>query len=63
MMSHANKLPTRLILIPQSREKGLAQISLFTLGKQGDTNFVGEVPHFVRDDRGLTQARVRFTRP
>jgi hypothetical protein len=63
MTSHANKLPTRVILIPQSREKDLAQISLFALGKQGDTNFAGGVPYFVRDDQGLTQARVRFTSP
>jgi len=55
------RLSTWVILIPQSREKDLAQIALITLGKQRDTTCVGEVPHFVRDDARSARSRVRFT--
>jgi hypothetical protein len=57
MICHGNKLPTRVIL---SGAKDLPQTSLITLGRPGDTNFVGEVPHLIRDDWGLTQIELTY---
>jgi hypothetical protein len=46
MRSRSYKLATLVILSGAD----LTQASLITLGKQRDTNSVGDVPHFVRDD-------------
>jgi hypothetical protein len=59
MRSHLDKLPGVVIL---RGAKHLTPASLITLGKQCDTNSVGEGPDFVRDDgrptqRGLLLAR------
>ena len=59
MRSHPDKLPGVVIL---SEAKDLTPASSITLGKQCDTNSVGEIPHLVRDDarpiqRGLSLSR------
>jgi hypothetical protein len=59
MRSHSHKLATLVIL---SVAKDLTQASLITLGKQRDTNSVGEVPHFVRDDARPMRRGVLLTR-
>ena len=52
------KFSRRVILSPA---KDLTQASLITLIKHRDTNFVGEVPHFVRDDLHWARPPLPFT--
>ena len=59
MRSHPDKLLG--VAIP-SGEKDLTPASLITFGKQHDTNSVGEVPHFVRDDARPIQRGLLLTR-
>jgi hypothetical protein len=59
MRSHPDKLPGVLIL---SGAKDLTQASLITLRIQRDTNSVGEIPHFVRDDARPMQRDLLLTR-
>jgi hypothetical protein len=59
MRSHPDKLPGVFIL---SGAKDLTQASLITLRIQRDTNSVGEIPHFVRDDAGPMQRDLLLTR-
>jgi hypothetical protein len=59
MRSHPDKLPGMVIL---SGAKDLTPASLITLGKQRDTNSVGELPHFVRDDARPMQRALLLAR-
>jgi hypothetical protein len=59
MRSHSDKLPSVAIL---SGAKDLTPASLITLGKQRDTNSIGEVPHTVRDDVRPMQRGLSLTR-
>ena len=59
MRSHPDKLPGVFIL---SGEKDLTQASLITLRIQRDTNSVGEIPHFVRDDARPMRRDLLLTR-
>jgi hypothetical protein len=59
MRSHPEKLPGVVILIGA---KNLTSGSLITFGKQRDTNSVGAVPHFVRDDALPMQRGLFLTR-
>ena len=59
MRSPSDKLPSVVIL---SGAKDLTPASLITLGKQRDTNSVGEVPHSVRDDVHPMQRGLSLTR-
>ena len=58
MRSHPDKFPG--VVIPSGMDRTSA--SLITFGKQHDTNSVGEVPHFVRDDARPMQRGLLLTR-
>ncbi len=59
MRRHLDKLPG--VVVP-SGGKDRTSASLITFGKQHDTNSVGEVPHFVRDDARPIQRGLLLTR-
>ena len=59
MRNHPDKLPGVVIL---NEAKDLTPASSITLGKQCDTNSVGEIPYLVRDDARPIQRDLSLSR-